>query len=154
MSTTVKIVGGYLEVDMGASGQPPLGIWGGRPPNYVDIGGPPPQPGIGGGPGSLPPWVMPPIHYPPSGGGGQPPGIWGGANEPFPTPPIYIQPPGAPIPPGAPPWVSHPIPPTVWPEPPVEGVTPTMIEWKSGWSQATGWVVIGIPQAPHPTPSA
>jgi hypothetical protein len=25
-------------------GQPPLGIWGGRPPNYVDIGGPGPQP--------------------------------------------------------------------------------------------------------------
>ena len=24
--------------------QPPLGIWGGRPPNYVDIGGPGPQP--------------------------------------------------------------------------------------------------------------
>jgi hypothetical protein len=28
-----------------------------------------------------------------------------------------------------------------------------MVEWKSGWSQATGWVVVGIPQVEHPTPS-
>lgn len=39
-------------------GTPPLGIWGGRPPNYVDIGGPGPQPGRPGRPTH-------PIYYPP-----------------------------------------------------------------------------------------
>jgi hypothetical protein len=54
---------------------PPLGTWGGRPPEYVDIGGPGAQPE--------------PSH--PIAPGGLPPlGTWGGANEPFPTPPIYI----------------------------------------------------------------
>jgi hypothetical protein len=41
---------------------------------------------------------MPPIYYPPSGSG-RPPGIWGGGNEPFPTPPIHL-PPEYPIPEG------------------------------------------------------
>jgi hypothetical protein len=31
---------------------------------------------------------------PPIAPGGRPPGIWGGGNEPFPTPPIVILPPG------------------------------------------------------------
>lgn len=53
-----------------------------------------------------------------SGGGGSPPGIWGGANEPFPTPPIVI-----PIPPGAiqpdPPIPTHPIYIPVYPAHPI-----------------------------------
>lgn len=55
--------------------------------------------GVGGGP-------MPP-------GPGKPPGIWGGSNEPFPTPPIANVP-GVPgyRPPG-----------TIWPDPP-EGIAP------------------------------
>lgn len=36
--------------------------------------------GVGGGP------ILPPL--PPGWGGGKPPGIWGGGNEGFPTPPI------------------------------------------------------------------
>jgi hypothetical protein len=47
--------------------------------------------GVGGGP-----------IVPPGNGGGQPPGIWGGGNEPFPTPPIAIpRPPTEPPPDGA-----------------------------------------------------
>jgi hypothetical protein len=51
-----------------------------------------------------------------------------------------------------PPEATHPIqlPPDVAP-PEIEG---KRIEWKTAWSQSTGWVVIGIPQVPMPTPSA
>jgi hypothetical protein len=124
------------------------------PPNYIDIGGPGQQPGVGGGPGSLPPWVMPPIApggigRPPhpsqgpgfpthpiapggggGGGGGQPPGFWGG------TPPVYIDigPPGQ------------------QPQPPDD---PSKIEWHTGWTQQEGWVTVGIVKTdkPIPTPS-
>lgn len=72
---------------------------------------------VGGGP-------MPP-------GEGKPPGIWGGGNEPFPTPPIHL-PPDRPKPP-------EPI------QPP--------IEWKAVWHPTEGWVVVGIPTGPHPSPS-
>jgi hypothetical protein len=64
------------------------------------------------------------------GGGGQPPGYWGG------TPPIYID-----IgPPGQQP-----------PEPPDDE---NKIEWHTGWSADTGWVTVGIvtPDV-APTPS-
>lgn len=46
-------------------------------------------PGIWGG--APIPWPTPPIYYPPV----NPPGIWGGGNVPMPTPPIYL-PPGKP----------------------------------------------------------
>jgi hypothetical protein len=98
--------------------------------------------------------------------GGQPPlGIWGGPFQPpypsqgpgFPTQPIYIpgppgQPPIAVQLPVFPPEATHPIqlPPDVAP-PEIEG---KRIEWKTAWSQSTGWVVIGIPQGNVPTPSA
>jgi hypothetical protein len=84
--------------------QPPLGIWGGAPPPYVDIGGPgwqprpshPIAPGGGGGGG----FPSHPIY--------QPPGIWG------PTDPR----PGWGLPGGPPP--------TVWPGPgrPDQGLPP------------------------------
>src|SRR4030095_8712456 len=46
-----------LEVG-GGPAQPPLGTWGGRPPNYVDIGGPGPQPPpLGTWGGVAPPFV-------------------------------------------------------------------------------------------------
>jgi hypothetical protein len=121
-----------------APGGPPLGIWGGAPPTYPDIGGPAPQPPSG-----------PPL------------GIWGGGgvgNYPdagFPGPQ-----PG----PGRP---THPIyyPPVIWPP---EGGMPApehpiapggeervpLVEWKSAWSPTTGWVVVGVPTVPAPTPSA
>jgi hypothetical protein len=54
-------------------------------------------------------------------------GMWGGANEPFPTPPIFL-------PPMAP------------------GERPKLIEWVIGWSEDTGWVVVGVPNVPVPTP--
>jgi hypothetical protein len=28
-----------------------------------------------------------------------------------------------------------------------------MIEWSTAWTEKSGWVVIGIPQGEHPTPS-
>jgi hypothetical protein len=61
-------------------------------------------PGIWGGAGSLPPWVMPPIA-PGGGGGGSPPGIWG-PTDPRPTHPIVIPPPTQPG-----------QPPEIWPKP-------------------------------------
>jgi hypothetical protein len=82
---------------------------------------------------------MPPIA--PGGGGGsppgtgapeQPPGISGGAGSlpPSVMPPIYI-------PPG--------MPPVEQPEGP--------IDWKTAWTPQTGWIVVGVPQVPVPTPS-
>lgn len=80
--------------------------------------------GVGGGP-----------ILPPSGGGnGKPPGIWGGSNEPFPTPPIYLPEP----PPDPPTNPSEPKPP-----PPGGG-------W--GWHPEYGWgyfpMTGGKPQPP------
>jgi hypothetical protein len=208
MPTMVKVLGGYLEIDIGGTGgggpvdpgygagwnpptwggggqpQPghhpshpiapggrPPGIWGG-PPNYPDQGlpGPQPTPGwppvamppiyypgapgrppgvISGGPGSLPPWVMPPIA-PGGQPGGQPPGIWGG------KPPEWVDntlPPDQPVA-GWPPTIMPPIfyPPDV---PPVEEPPEGPVEWHTGWTPEKGWVVVGIitPDAPVPTPS-
>jgi hypothetical protein len=70
-------------------------------------------------------WPNPPVVPPDLG-------IWGGANQPFPTPPIYLPMPpegGAPIEPG------------------------TLVNWEAVWSLRTGWVVIGTPNVPAPTPS-
>jgi hypothetical protein len=94
-----------------APGGPPLGIWGGAPPPYVDIGGPgsQPHPSHPIAPGGRPPgiWGGPPL-YPDQGLPGRPPGIWGGA-------PPYVDI-GFP---GQQPGVSHPIapggrPPGIW----------------------------------------
>jgi hypothetical protein len=150
---------------------------------------------VGGGPMPGGPEVSHPIAP-----GGLPPGIWGGGNEPFPTPPIYIPPdaiaPGVPshpivlppgrpthpivIPPGSlapgvpthpiylpPPVPAHPIvipPGVIDPGPPPVPAHPIvlpplppdlgLVEWQTYWSEATGWVVIGVPNVPAPTPSA
>jgi len=78
---------------------------------------------VGGGPmpGGPPPQIWPspgkpthPIYYPP--------GIWGGGNEPFPTPPIVI-----------------PKPPEPFPEPPPEGVKPPPADGGWGYSPEHGW---------------
>jgi hypothetical protein len=147
--TVLKVLGGYLEVEGagGSGGGQPPGIWGGGnegfPTHPIAPGGPPPgiwpSPGHpahpiapGGQPpgfwgGKPPPWVDNTLP-------GQPPGTWGGANEPFPTPPIYF-------PPEQPPT-----------EPPTDT---TSVEWKTGWTADSGWVMVGIIQtdAPIPTPS-
>lgn len=121
-------------------GMPP-GIWGGRPPNYVDIGGPGPQP-----PGTPPLTIW-------GGGGvgdyidagfpgpqpGRPPQIWGG---PY-FPPVIWDP-------------ASPTNPIVNPgDPDHPGPAPVpKIEWKTAWSPQTGWVIVGIPTGEHVTPSA
>jgi hypothetical protein len=123
-----------------APGGPPLGTWGGYRPPYVDAGLPGPQPGgpvgIWGGPfqppypSQGPGFPTPPIYFPPEPG--QPPlHTWGGGNVPFPTPPIVIP-----------------------PDMPTETPDGRPIEWKTGWTATTGWIVVGIPQGPMPTPSA
>jgi hypothetical protein len=153
----MKILGGYLEVEGGGAGAPP-GIWGGRPPNYVDIGGPSWQPGD-----------PRPSH--PIAPGGRPPGFWGG------TPPTWIDNTLPGVPPGfwggsPPPWIDNTLPgnqpiagwpPVIMPPiflPPGEGNTeppanPTEVEWKSGWTADEGWVTVGIIKTdkPIPTPS-
>jgi hypothetical protein len=117
-----------------APGGRPPGIWGGAPP-YVDIGGPGPQP-----------TPTPPIYFPPPGS--QPPlGIWGG------KPPPYVDI-GGPAPQPRP---EHPIvlPPDLPAEiPPPEGGGGSIpIEWKTGWTEQTGWIIVGVPEGAHPTPS-
>jgi hypothetical protein len=107
----------------------------------LTIGGgpvmPPAQPpGIwGGAPLPVP---TPPIYYPPV----QPPGIWGGGNVPMPTPPIYLPP----VLPGGPPvviWPSpgHPAHPIVLPPPPdpPEGGKPPPPEGGWGYHPSYGW---------------
>jgi hypothetical protein len=159
----------------GGQPQPPLGIWGGRPPNYVDIGGPGPQPprpvppGYWGG--VAPPYVDIGGPQPQPPRPGAPPGYWGGVAPPYvdiggpgpqphPEHPIYIPAPPT-SPPGSPPiavqlpvfpWTpSHPIqlPPDVVPPSPPD----RPIDWKVAWTPTTGWIVVGIPSGAHPAPS-
>jgi len=149
-----------------APGGPPPGYWGGVAPPYPDHGLPVP-------PGGAPPgyWggVAPPLPTNPIAPGGRPPGIWGGGNVPMPSPPIYFPPPGSPPPlgiwggrppayvdiggPGPQPKPEHPIvlPPNLPPSIPDVGP----IDWKTGWTPQTGWVIVGVPDegTTHPTPS-
>jgi hypothetical protein len=116
-----------------APGGAPPGIWGGTPPNYVDIGGPGPQPH------PEHPIVLPPGTEKP------PPGIWHEIE--FPMNPIA---PGGqpthPIAPGGPPL-------QIWGDPILPAEPPKIIDWHAGWSESTGWVIVGIPNVPAPTPS-
>lgn len=129
-----------------APGGPPPSIWPspGRPEHPIFY-----PPGIWGPTDPRPGWGLP----------GQPPGIWGGANEPFPTPPIVIIPPTEP---GKPPLViwgpgdPRPTPPIELPgggNPPPGGEPVKIIEWKTAWTPQTGWIVVGVPQVPHPAPA-
>lgn len=114
-------------------------------PVYPDIGGPGDQPYPDQGlPGQqprpdhgLPPFPSHPINLPPEAGGGPPLVIWG-PNDPRPTPPIEIPD----------------LPDEITP-PPAQGGggEPVPVEWKSGWTQEHGWVVVGVPTGPVPTPS-
>jgi hypothetical protein len=151
-------IGGPGPQPPGSPGQPPLGFWGGRPPSYVDIGGPGPQPPSGAHP-SHPIW-RPDLGY----WGGRPPtypDIGFPGPQPHPEHPIVIPPPpgsGSGAPPIAVqlpvfPWSpSHPIelPPDVAPPQTPDG---RPVEWKVVWTPQTGWIVIGIPTGPTPTPS-
>jgi hypothetical protein len=126
-------------------GGPPPGIWPspGYPAHPISPGGPPP--GIWPSPGH-------PTH--PIAPGGAPPGIWHSPG--YPAHPIVIPP--EELPPWWPGSPAHPIPPTVWPTPPggetpPEGERQKLIEWKTAWSPTTGWILVGVPNIPAPTPS-
>ena len=140
-----------------------LGVGGGPivPPNQPVYPEHPIAPGYP--PGNYP---SHPIYWPgmPPGWGGYPPGGW-----PPVTPPTTGEPPipTHPIAPGYPPG-NYPSLPIYWPgyppgwpgagggpKPPDGGTPqPPLMEWKVGWTPDTGWVVVGIPQFPHVTPSA
>jgi hypothetical protein len=100
---------------------PPGWLGGGKPEHPIVLPPPLPEHPIVIPPDAVSPGVPAhPIVIPPP-----PLGIWGGANEPFPTPPIFLPP----------------------------GERPKLIEWTIGWSEDTGWVLVGVPNVPVPTPS-
>jgi hypothetical protein len=85
-----------------------------------------------------------PIVLPP-GTEKPPPGVWGD---------IIL--PTHPMAPGGRP--AHPIelpPLQIWGDPilPPDPERQKIIEWYAGWTLRTGWVVVGIPNVPAPTPS-
>ena len=150
--------------------QPPLGIWGPtdpRPTNPIAGPGRPPGWGMANDPGygvpipPSPPLVIwgpgDPRPTQPIAGPGRPPnwgmandpgygidaglGTWGGAGQPFPTNPI-----------AEPPW-GWGNPPPALPVIPEVPALPGKIDWKYGWTPQTGWIVVGIPVGPIPTPS-
>lgn len=92
------------------------------------------------GPGRPPWWGMAqdPGYGRPVGPGGGPPLVIWGPPGPWPTPPIAL-------PPNLPPSL-----------PPAQGSggQPVPVEWKTGWSEQTGWVVVGVPTGVVPTPSS
>jgi len=105
-------------------------------------------------------------------GGAQPPGIWGGAGEPFPTPPIAIpQPPlgiwGPPDPRPNPPiflppplgiWGPgdpRPTPPIAWPPPPAEPQPePPEDKWSWHYDEELGWVLVPPGGGGKPQPAS
>jgi hypothetical protein len=88
--------------------------------------------------------------YPDQGLPGQPPRPWGPINYPDQGLPGSQPRPDQ----GLPPFASHPIelPPDLPPTLPAPDERP--IKWQTIWTPTTGWVVIGLPQGPTPTPSA
>jgi hypothetical protein len=147
MPTVVKVLGGYLEVDIGGtSGSGPVDPGYGQqtPPGQIWGGAGQPYPPGSGQPGS-PGWTPHPEHPIPPGiwHGGMPGGGGGSGGQPphpsqgpgFPTHPIFIPPNQPPV------------------DPPEDQ---SKIEWKSGWTADQGWVTVGIvtPEFPHPTPSS
>jgi hypothetical protein len=120
-------------------------------------------PGVPAHPIYIPVYPAHPIVIPP---GAIAPGV--------PEHPIVLPPPVSPehpivippdaISPGVPahPIVIPPVPPLgIWgdvnaPTHPIvlpPGERPKLVEWTIGWSEQTGWVVVGVPNVPTPTPS-
>jgi hypothetical protein len=170
----MPVQGGPVDPGFGVPGWPAHPIApGGRPPSIS--GGPgslPPwvMPPIA--PGGPPPGIWPSPGHPahPIAPGGAPPGIWGGTPpnyvdiggpgpQPHPEHPIVL-PPGTPKPPlGI--WSEPIIPPGIWGGPPLQiwgdpilpAEPPKIIDWHAAWTPSTGWIVVGIPNVPAPTPS-
>lgn len=128
----------------------------------LGVGGGPMPPGGGTGiwgptdPRPTPPIYLPPGYpgSPPSGAHPEHPIYWPPGTQPHPEHPIALPPPTV-WPPG--PGIdvpSHPIviPPPVDPDKPPE-IPPGLITWKPVWTPDTGWVVIGFPNVPHPSPA-
>src|SRR5262245_52826656 len=115
-----------------APGEPPLGMWGPTDPRPTPPIAMPPGGGPGGPPGggAAPPEPAHPIVLPPPED--QPPLVIWGPPDGRPTPPIYL--PGIPGGPETPPDAPK-------------------FEWRTGWTEEHGWVVVGIPTFPHPAPS-
>jgi hypothetical protein len=78
-----------------------------------------------------------------------PPEIW--PSPGVPTHPIVLPPPDAGQPPSIWPSPGFPAHPIVIP--PVDPEREKLIDWKVVWSPPSGWVVIGVPNVPVPTPS-
>jgi hypothetical protein len=155
---------------LASGGEPTHPIAPGGPPPHVEHPIPPtvwPRPPGGGKPPGI--WPSPghPAH--PIAPGGKPPGIWGGppnyvdiggpADQPGPSHPIVLPPGTEKPPPGI--WHEPIIPPEIWGGPPLwiwgdpiyPAEPPEIIDWHAGWSAETGWVIVGIPNVPAPTPS-
>lgn len=146
-------------------GKPPLVIWGGPIDPYPDHGLPGQPPGIWGptDPRPTPPIHLPPMIWPQPPEGGPPIAIDPGHPEhPIvlpPLPPVDDAHPEHPIVIPVPPQIWGP--PGPWPTPPIvippdPGSPPAEerpIDWKVGWTEDTGWVVVGIPSGEHVTPS-
>lgn len=134
------------------------------PPSIWPRPGHPAHPIAPGGEHPMPPIYYPPIIWPQPPEGGPPiiidpphpehpivlpPIVWPDPNPPHPAHPIVI-----PLPPEIWPRPGHPEHPIVIPpEQPPEGQP--VVDWKVGWTQEKGWVVVGIiiPEFPHPAPS-
>jgi hypothetical protein len=104
---------------------------------------------------------MPPIIWPQPPDGGPPIAIDPGHPEhPIVLPPIDSD--GAhpehpiviPLPPEIWPKPGHPAHPIVIPpeQPPAEGEG--LFDWYVGWNEEQGWVLVGVPNVPAPTPSS
>jgi hypothetical protein len=133
-------------------GEPPLVVWPGPgyPTHPIAPGGPPPSVGH----------PIPPIIWPQPPDGGPPIGIDPGHPEhPIVFPPIVWPDPGHPEHP-----IVIPIPPTLWPKPGhpehpivIPPETPPerekLVEWHTGWTETTGWIIVGVPNVNVPTPS-
>lgn len=124
-SRPVLIVGEASLAGLGVGGGPIM------PPEQPPGGGGPVDPGYGVNPPGDVIWGGRPGPGPGGGWVPKPPHIWGGGNEPFPTPPIFI-------PPNVPPGVKP-------PEPPQPGDPTTPVPPPEG---SAGWPVqpIAIPQ--------
>jgi hypothetical protein len=105
---------------------PPGSLGGGKPEHPIYL--PPPVTGLPEHPIVIPPdAVEPGVPSHPIVIPPPPLGIWGGSPVPVPTPPIFL--------------------------PPDSPERDKLIEWHIGWSENTGWVVVGVPNPPHPVPS-